>query len=153
VEVQNLIAENPLLDGSAPEILIDDDEVDLSANPDWTKVVKAGAYGRSYLVANKGIVDFTANIIKSGDYMVYTYYHYGENAASELNFTVSNTDKSSNKSFNINKKDVKIEGQAIGGWVELGRFPFEAGTQATVSVKAVKHDGESIADAVLFIPE
>jgi len=40
-KVQALLHENPLLDGSSSEILIDDRDLDISTNNDWEVIKKS----------------------------------------------------------------------------------------------------------------
>ena len=48
-KVQAILHEDPLLDGSFSEILIDDSDLDLPSNNDWEVLKKQGGYGPSFL--------------------------------------------------------------------------------------------------------
>lgn len=152
-KVQNILHENPLLDGSFSEILIDDSDLDLSANSDWEIIKKQGGYGPSFLKAKSKSgqsVRFTPNIEHDGKYKIYVYYHMDKDVSSTIAYTISNGNEVWTKA--INKEDVVVEGQTTGEWIELGMYDFKKSVKPYVEVSAKNADGKVIADAVLLIP-
>ena len=70
-----MLHENPLLDDSFSEILIDDSELDLSINNDWEVIKKQGGYGPTFLesiVRNGSPVRYSAEMERDGSNWVYT---------------------------------------------------------------------------------
>lgn len=152
-KVQKVLHENPLLDGSFSEILIDDSDLDLSANNDWEIIKKQGGYGPSFLRAKSKDaqpIRFSPNIEHDGKYTIYTYYRLDNDVASKISYTISNGTQKWSK--DINKADVVVEGQTTGEWIELGKYNLEKGSQAYIDISGLNSDGAVIADAVLFVP-
>lgn len=152
-KIQTSLHENPLLDGSFSEILIDDSDLDLSSNSDWEMVKKQGGYGPSYLEAKnqKGMpVRYIPNIEHEGNYRIYTYYHMRNDISPTITYSVS--DGSTVLTKEINKNDITVEGQTTGEWIELGVFNLKKNTKPYVEISAKNSTGVVIADAVLFIP-
>ncbi len=152
-KVQKVLHENPLLDGSFSEILIDDSDLDLSANSDWEIIKKQGGYGPSFLRAKSKDaqpIRFSPNIEHDGKYTIYTYYRLDNDVASKISYTISNGTQKWSK--DINKADVVVEGQTTGEWIELGKYNLEKGSQAYIDISGLNSDGAIIADAVLFVP-
>ena len=152
-KVKAILHEDPLLDGSFSEILIDDSDLDLPSNNDWEVLKKQGGYGPSFLKLknqNGQPIRFTPNIEHEGKYKVYTYYHMRKDIAPTITYFISNgTD---NWTKRINKDSVKIEGQTSGEWIELGIYDFHKNTKSYIEISAGNTNGIVIADAVLFIP-
>ena len=152
-KVQAILHEDPLLDGSFSEILIDDSDLDLPSNNDWEVLKKQGGYGPSFVKLknqNGQPIRFTPNIEHEGKYKVYTYYHMRKDIAPTITYFISNgTD---NWTKRINKDSVKIEGQTSGEWIELGIYDFHKNTKSYIEISAGNTNGIVIADAVLFIP-
>ena len=152
-KAQAILHEDPLLDGSFSEILIDDSDLDLPSNNDWEVLKKQGGYGPSFLKLknqNGQPIRFTPNIEHEGKYKVYTYYHMRKDIAPTITYFISNgTD---NWTKRINKDSVKIEGQTSGEWIELGIYDFHKNTKSYIEISAGNTNGIVIADAVLFIP-
>ena len=132
-KVQAILHEDPLLDGSFSEILIDDSDLDLPSNNDWEVLKKQGGYGPSFLKLknqNGQPIRFTPNIEHEGKYKVYTYYHMRKDIAPTITYFISNgTD---NWTKRINKDSVKIEGQTSGEWIELGIYDFHKNTKSYI---------------------
>lgn len=152
-KVQKVLHENPLLDGSFSEILIDDSDLDLSANSDWEIIKKQGGYGPSFLRAKSKDaqpIRFSPNIEHDGKYTIYTYYRLDNDVASKISYTISNGTQKWSK--DINKADVVVEGQTTGEWIKLGKYNLEKGSQAYIDISGLNSDGAVIADAVLFVP-
>lgn len=152
-KVQTVLHENPLLDGSFSEILIDDSELDMSANNDWEIIRKQGGYGPTFLKSKKhngSPVRFTPTIKHEGKYKVYTYYHMRKDISPTITYSIS--DGTNSWATVINKDSVKVEGQTTGEWIELGTYDFHKNSIPYVEVSTGSATGTVIADAVLFIP-
>lgn len=152
-KIQSVLQENPLLDGSFSEILIDDSDLDLSANEEWEIMRKQGGYGPTFLKAKQQkatSIRFSPQITHEGKYKVYTYYHMEKDTSPAITYVISNGVQTWNKV--IKKEEVTIEGQTSGEWLELGIYDFQADSKSYVEVSAKGESGQTIADAVLFIP-
>lgn len=150
-KLQQLLKDNPLMDGSTPEILADnDDTAHIKTTGRWQRKT-SGGYGPSWLAAepaNAASVVFTPVIKKAGSYTLYTYVPAINNAAAQTTYKVYNGKTTTPVTIN---STVKAEGQTSGEWVVLGTYTLPAGTAATVTVQAAA-TGATAADAVLFVP-
>lgn len=151
-KMQKILQEDPLLNGTTTEILIDDSDLTLSSD-DWEVIKKRGGYGSSFLKAKnmKGNpVRFNLDIKHEGKYKVYTYYHLRKDIAPTISYSISNGDDTWVKM--INKEEVIVEGQTSGEWIELGVYNFPSNLNAYVEVSSKDASGKVIADAVLLVP-
>jgi FAD dependent oxidoreductase len=157
IDVRNLQAyleQNPLMDGSTPEVLVDNDDTEkVLISGDWKKETHGG-YGPSLLTAEPSgtekKVQFNPSIIVSGNYASYAYFPKTANASTQTHIIVF--DGKTSKDIIINKSEVQIEGQTSGEWVSLGTYALEKGTRSYVTVTNKNADGTVVADAVLFVP-
>ncbi len=153
-KLQKILKNNPLADGSNPDILIDNaDSANLVVKGTWKKG-KKGGYGPTYLLSNyeNGIgksVKFIPEIIKEGNYEVYTYYPKLESGSEETVIHVSDGNKNFKKI--ITKSKVQVVGQTSGEWVSLGKYKLPGGKMAFVEIADNGDKGDVVADAVLFI--
>lgn len=150
-KVQSILAQNPLLDGSQSEVLVDDSVVDDAQYPGWERISKSGGYGPSYFICKQGGAPFRfrPHVEQKGSYKLYTYFHLSDIIAAQTLYTVFDGRKAHNVA--INKNDIVVEGQTTGEWIELGLFNLDAGDAAYVDIVGDPSKGRSVADAVLLI--
>ena len=153
--LQATLKSNPLVNGSTPEIFVDnDDKESTQITGDWT-VVKFRGYGPSLLTTNPGqkaSVRFTPTVDKEGYYQVYSYFLPGYPSASKKT-VVTIFDGTSEKKVPINLASVKVQGQTSGEWINLGRYKLPKGKKAHVTITTDEADGAVVADALLFKPD
>ncbi|MDR6944085.1 FAD-dependent oxidoreductase [Mucilaginibacter pocheonensis] len=154
-EVQNLLKSNPLADGSTPEVLVDNDDTDHTQKTGSWETIKNGGYGPTYFTDDSKIgvtkaVRFTPDIIKGGNYQIYTYLPKVKNASTQIYITIDDGKSAVEKI--VNQSDLKIEGQTSGEWVSLGSYDLLKGNKAYVQISNKNADGVTTADAVLFVP-
>jgi hypothetical protein len=154
--VQQLLKENPLADGSEPELLVDNDDIkNVTFSGNWKKE-KSGSFGPSRFIntatdSSSGFVQFKPALRKSGKYAVYTYYIKASNIAPETHITIN--DGSKMHDVKIEKNAVTISGQTSGSWVSLGTFDLKKDQNAFVKILNKGREGTVNADAVLLVPE
>ena len=154
-KVQSVLKENPLLDGSIPEIVADnDDSAQVRVTGDWERIA-VGGYGPSFLATHGGNqearIEFRPNVKVHGNYALYAYIPKVESVSSKVELTIFDG-KSAKKVF-INSSELKVEGQTSGEWILLGKFKLPAGRKAFVTLKNKNANGRTVADAILFKPE
>ncbi|HWV66225.1 FAD-dependent oxidoreductase [Chitinophaga sp.] len=154
-KIQKLLAANPLLNGSTPEILVDnDDTAHVEITGKWA-LKKGGTYGPSafYSVVNDQpkSVKFIPEVKKSGSYDIYTYVLPRINNISPAT-KVTVFDGRQSKEITIVKEKVIVNGQTSGEWVHLGKFDLPAGKKAGVTISNREAGGVIVADAVLLVP-
>ncbi|SEA84233.1 FAD dependent oxidoreductase [Chitinophaga terrae (ex Kim and Jung 2007)] len=156
-KVQQQLKNNPLANGSTPEILVDnDDSTQVKLTGNWVRETKSGGYGHSlYADYSKGSeakeISFQPAIKQSGKYHVYTYIPKIQHLSGTTTINIRSGD--GNKEIKVSASDIKIEGQTSGEWVDLGSYHFKAGSNGAVVISNKQADGAVVADAVLFIAE
>lgn len=151
-EINVAIDENPFMDGSQPDILIDDNDANVTMSGDWSRVEGRGGYGLSYCRADAfsdGSFDFKATIPSDGTYALYTYQPVKGQFSSFLDVRISFNNK--NYSISIPRKEISISGQTTTTWVPLGEYDFTKNDEVIVSILASEADAPARADAVLFV--
>jgi hypothetical protein len=151
-KLQSTLKKNPLLDGTVPELLMDnDDSIHVTISGNWKRIT-TGGYGPSFLVTEPSDVEnkimFRPEIKISGNYMVYAYIPTIASTATETQFTIRNEKIS--KNIFIHKSDVQVEGQTSGEWLLLGRFELQRGAKTSVILTNKNANGAIAADAILF---
>jgi hypothetical protein len=154
--VQNRLKEDPLVDGSTPEILVDNDDKDfVTIQGEWNKEINGG-YAFSYLQSStvpgnsSRSVKFSPAVKKAGKYDVFVYFPRVAGSATKVT-TRLQTGKDVHQVI-VRPNEVKVEGQTSGEWISVGKYTFNAGQGNAVEISTDKADGIVVADAVLFIP-
>ncbi len=152
-EIVALMTEDPFLDGSVPEVLVDDYNPGISLSGDWKLKKGRGGFGASYLEVRNPSEDsraeFAAAIAVAGEYDLYSYQHAAERLGEELCLEVE--DSEGLHEVVLKKSELKVIGQASGAWQYVGTYEFNKGAEAKVTVYG--REGEKVlhADAMLFI--
>ncbi|MEZ0487731.1 FAD-dependent oxidoreductase [Fibrella aquatica] len=158
--LQQTLRQNPLLDGSRPELLIDnDDSVRVNQEGKWDLLAKGSQYGKTALLSadDKAAVTFKATTIKPGRYQLFVYNptrRGGGGNPDEVAFqgdksarvTVRVFDGNTNKSLTINQQKQNND------WISLGTYLFAKGKTPSVTFVASGSAEPVLADAVLFLP-
>jgi FAD dependent oxidoreductase len=154
--VQNILREDPLVNGGTPEILVDNDDKDfVTIQGEWKKEI-SGGYAFSYLQSStvnanaSRSVTFNPIIKKEGQYEVFVYFPRINGAATKVTTRVQ-AGKDVHELI-VRPNEVKVEGQTSGEWISVGKYTFSVGKSDAVEICTDKTDGIVVADAVLFIP-
>ena len=146
---------DPYLDGSQPDILVDDAGAGVEIEAGWTRVSRSGGYGLSYLEipadAERCSVRYTVESMpSSGDYAVYAYQNADKRLAMQTAVRVFTGDECHDVIIDRSRMDVL--GQTSGEWVPLGTYRFEKGMPGAVEFDNSLAEGSvTRADAVLFV--
>lgn len=149
--LQKHLKNDPLADGSIPEILVDDSDIK-TVSGQWERE-GTGGYGPSFLSNNTkqaAGARFAPHIKKSGRYKIYFYYPGLRNASDMLQLKVYDGIRPVLK--NIRRADIRVVGQTSGEWVELGIYNLPKGRKTYVEISNQNANGAIAADAVLFVP-
>ena len=159
VTLQQALKENPLSDGSTPEILIDNDnKKGVTLKGDWElrkDTWKSYGAAADFLADNtqgseaKSVI-YTPEIKSAGLYHIYMYFPMMDDGASLTTVLVNDGETITGRI--INKANVVVEGQTSGEWVDLGEYKLSVGTTASVEITNKDANGVVAADAVLFLP-
>lgn len=158
IDVNQLKAEltdNPLVDHSTPEVLVDNDDAEnVVKTGQWARQT-VGGYGPSLFTdtakSTSAEIKFIPQIKKAGNYKVYVYYPKVSRSTSITQVQLFDGQNSVNKTIDKNK--VQVVGQTSGEWVSMGSMQMPAGKSAYVAISNKGADGVVVADAVLFVPE
>ena len=153
--VQQILTSNPLLDGSKPEILIDDAQISqVETVGNWTKEInKKGCYGSSLLLASPTADQNTKATFKSpnplkGNYALYFYLPNLENNSTIFNWDIKEGSKKSPIQIKLDGSKSNLKGE----WVLLGNFNFKSQVNPEVILYTKGANGLVPADAILWVP-
>ena len=153
-EIQRMYAENPLLDGSAPDVVVDDVDIDVAADSGWKRVNASNGYGRSYFLLNPSRKDerlrFPFEVSSDGKYTVYTYFIRRDGSSKVTEIVVN--DGAKDELVWLDAGKITVKGQTSGEWVALGEYDLQKGKPAYVEfTNGGKVTGQICADAVLVV--
>lgn len=151
-EINVLMDENPFMDGSQADILIDDNDANVTMSGDWSRVEGRGGYGLSYCCADAfsgGTIDYKTIIPSDGTYTLYTYQPVKGQLSSSLDVRVKFNNK--NYLISIPRSEMHVSGQTTTTWVPVGEYHFGKNDEVCVSILADEADAAARADAVLFV--
>lgn len=153
-EIQRMYQEDPLLDGSAPDILVDDVDIEPNEADGWHRIQAGNGYGRSYILLNPTRVNkrlrYPFEVKEDGRYTVYTYYiRRGE--SSKVTEIIVGNGKMEDR-VKLDAGAITVKGQTSGEWVALGEYDFQAGDKCYVDfTNNGEVTGQICADAVLAV--
>ncbi len=152
-DIVALMAEDPFLDGSVPELLVDDSNPGISLSGAWELKKGRGGFGVSYMeIADPSAdskLEFRTKIDRGGKYELYSYQHSSEELGEELYFEVEDAE-GLHKTV-LKKSELKVIGQASGAWQYVGTFDYGRSSEAKVVVYGREGEKKLHADALLFI--
>ena len=151
-EIQRMYEDDPLLDGTVADIVVDDAAFE---TPDsWTRIVMNNGFGRSYLVLDKCAeprsLRYPFEVKEDGRYTIYTYHIRRGESSRQMELLVS--DGGEPKKFTLDADKIDIKGQTSGEWVSLGEYDLKCGKSGYVEfTNGGNVTGQICADAVLLV--
>lgn len=165
-KLQNALITNPLMDGSQPEILLDNDVTPANVTPtgNWQTSKGGGKYAATQLIDNsKGAtpktVLFAPDVLKAGRYEIYMFNpNAGGGGGNPDEVAGNQTGKASKTLVRVRASGQWYEQQVatqqqINDWISLGTFQLELGNGNLVEISNKNADGIVTADAMLFVPK
>lgn len=148
-DIVDVVETNPFLDGTAPDIIMDDSSFEPSAG--WTREVLKGTYGPSCFAGGNGAspMVFSTVVPSSGTYLVYSYQHKPQEGLNPI----TKIELSTGETFLVDAEDVQISGQTTSAWHLLGRVELEDSNTFSVSFSAGSDNGKVLADAILLVKD
>ena len=151
--INRLFEENPYLDGSTPDILIDDNSEYASLGEGWIRKTGNRGFGLTYLVrlggSDESSITYTLPKGLKGEWELYSYHRLKGKINTRVNINVQIGKQRLEKDMNL--RDIKLVGQTSGEWVSLGRYSFKPNTKGKVVITAPKSKYHSYADGLLLI--
>lgn len=154
-EINAIIDANPYMDGSEPDILIDDSNENVVADKRWIRRGRGG-YGLSFYelqpTSKPQSVRFGVEAIpSSGKWAVYSYQSANKKLTSSTSFDIISGDSAHHVTFS--RDELGVLGQTSGDWALLGTYDFEQGAPVSVIISNATADATMRADAVLFVKQ
>jgi hypothetical protein len=153
-QIQLMYEQDPLLDGTPVDILVDD--ASFETPEPWRRIVKNNGYGRSYLVLDKDAkprtLRYPFEVKQDGRYTIYTYYIRRAESSKVMSLTVNAGGES--RDVVLDSGAITIKGQTSGEWVSLGEYDLRASETGYVEfTNRGDITGEVCADAVLLVKQ
>lgn len=148
--LQQRLKADPLLDGSAPDIIIDDaDQHLVQFTGEWKKLTRR-SYGPSMMQAGDPLATakFMLPVAGSHNYDVYLYVPKTDSAATTTKVTLFNGTETKETLLRI--ENVKVLGQTSGEWHWIGNYRLTGTPQSYLQLSSTGSNGEIVADAVLL---
>jgi hypothetical protein len=149
------LRENPLADGSVPEVLVDDGDAGrVTLTGRWSAVDVSGRYGPTVQRSDdpSAAARFIPEIATAGSYDVYMYWPAAEGLAPSASVAIRHAHGTEALTIGQSRASESIQ-HGIVSWRRLGTFHFEPGREAWVEVRSEGAGGTVLADAVLWVPE
>ncbi|MBD9166735.1 MAG: FAD-dependent oxidoreductase [Parabacteroides johnsonii] len=151
-KLRKILKENPYLDGSTPEILVDDSDIDkIERAGHWQKSFGAH-YKNSFLKSanqkNNSSFTFMPVIKKADTYEVFFYCTALPDQEMPEVMAFDIISKEGAKQVEISPRFHK------GSWVSLGTYAFEKGNwTSSVRIDGSRSKGALFADAIILVPK
>ena len=152
-ELQKRLKEDPLLDGSDLEVIVDNaDKDNVKIFGEW--ITRGGGYGPNHLIdLNEEMEDlrsvrFIPELKETETYEIYTYF--SRNAARSNQIEILVHDGKETKAIPLKMSSIKILGLSSGEWAKVGTFELPKGKNTYVEITNRNADGIVSADAVIW---
>ncbi|MCD2422558.1 FAD-dependent oxidoreductase [Niabella pedocola] len=148
--LQEQLKKDPLLDGTPPDIIVDDaDTRQVQFSGDWKRQTQR-SYGPSMMLTTSpaATATFKLPITAAGSYDIYMYLPRVDNAAKEIKITVFDGTQTSDRL--VHTEAVKVLGQTSGEWHFIGNYQLKNGQQPFLQLAAGGSNGAVAADALLL---
>ena len=152
-EVERYYKYNPWMDGSRPELIIDDAEAaNMEIIGHWNKIKnQPGTFGATYLQTNPlddlgSRIRFTSKTPLKGDYQLYYYIPAVRGGTTVINLEVYVA-----KVRHVST--LRLAPNTTETWVSVGTYHFEDNTTGDVLVSQRGANGLLSADAILWLPK
>ena len=154
-DINAVIEADPYMNGSEPDILIDDCDEGVVAGEQWVAKGRGG-YGLSFYELNptetpQGVTFNVKAMPASGEWAVYSYQSLNKNLTSSTSYEIVAGRKSYQTTFQ--RDDLKVLGQTSGDWAHLGTYKFKKGKPVSVTISNATADAPMRADAILFVKQ
>lgn len=153
-KLQKELVENPLADGSHPEILVDNaDSHKVLVTGNWQ--VRGGGYGPNQLVDDQNkaglkTVRFTPELPNSERYEIYAYFSKNANRSRQTEILIHDGKKT--EVISLPSSSIKELGLSSGEWASIGAFNLPKGANSFVEISNKNADGVISADAIIWKP-
>ena len=154
-DINLIIEQDPYMDGSVADILVDDSEPTVEADEMWIRR-GSGGYGLSFYelqpTTKPQSVRFGVESIPAeGSWNVYSYQHSNTKLTSATSYDIISGEKADH--VTVSRDDLNVLGQTSGDWAYLGTYEFEKGAPVSVTISNATADATMRADAILLVKQ
>ncbi len=156
-KIQDIFRNDPYMDGTAPDVIIDD-PLATPHGEGWHRLDKKGGYGPSFFEgpAASGYVEYSGRPAASGVYEVYTAQHRigKEDALDDGNDGMNPVmiyELSDGSTVTVDARKVEIAGQTSCAWHKIAEVKLNKDEDFSVKVHGDGGRGYIHADAILFV--
>ena len=158
--LKEILKTNPLLNGSTPEILVDDTDAGQVESAGTWQPYRGGHYKTGYMFCEKPqkgtFFTFHPKVAVAGKYRV--YYHYPNQTVNQAAVKTAIDIQSATGKTEIvfDPRQEEADGQPWGHssvWKDLGAYDFAPGQPAGITLNGDKSTGSLFADAILLVKE
>lgn len=144
-DINAIVAANPYLDGTTPDIIIDDDAAVCEGK--WEVCKSTRGYGPTAMKGAEGSISYSAVVPTAGEYEVYSYQRVKADDLKPASvFTFADGSQ-----VTVPVKDVVVIGQTAGAWHHLKNVTVAENEQFSVTLTPSEGDGYVYADAILLV--
>ena len=150
-KINDMMDSDPYLDGSVPDIIVDDMDEGVSFPAGWERIRRGVGYGPTYLECKSGSgpAEFSFHVPETGRYDLYCYLHKEGNHGQKTFVDVRSSGNGSN--CTMEHDGLVFMGQTKGEWFHVGTYEFSADGDSKVRISG--KGGRTRADAILLIAE
>ena len=154
-DINLIIEQDPYMDGSVADILVDDSDPMVEADDMWIRR-GSGGYGLSFYelkpTTKPQSVRFGVESIPAeGSWNVYSYQSSNKTLTSATSYDIISGEKAYHVTFS--RDDLNVLGQTSGDWAYLGTYDFEEGAPVSVTISNATADATMRADAILLVKQ
>ena len=151
--LQKSLAENPYMDGTAPDIAIAESSPAVEYSSAWELKGAWGCYGptRLKLYGNSEPESVRYHLPESieGVYEVYAYLHSANGMNTDYKYTITSGDNSMEQPLDLS--EFTVDGQTAGEWRKIGEFDFIKGAKSSVTLTVGCSELPSQTDDILLV--
>lgn len=151
-KLQDILSSDPYLDGSEPDIYIEDNSAAVSYSG-WKPADSTEGYGRTCLKLDADTADASLTYALpdglKGTYAIYTYQLKDSGLADSIEYGVTIGMDSFTHVFN--RDELVVLGQTRGEWDCLGEYEFNGEDGCSINVKVTSKGKPAISDEMLLV--
>ena len=151
--IRHIMEKDPYMDGSAPDVIIDDGNPCISLSEGWEQTKGRRGYGSTYYEL-KG--DCTGALVQyglpdglTGQWDIYCYQQLKDKTNPIAHYDIEVAGISDRKTFD--RSALTLVGQVSGEWFHLGTYDFAEGAKGVVTMTSDPSELPLRADALLLV--
>ena len=152
-DINRIFERDPYLDGSTPDIIVDDNSEYVKLGSGWIRKTGNRGYGRTYLVrlggSDESSITYTLPKGLKGEWEIYSYQRLKGKINKRVNIEAKVGKQTVSKDIDL--RTIKLVGQTSGEWISLGCFKFKPKSKGEVTLTMPKSKFHSYADGLLLI--